>query len=106
MCGSFFDCLKRPCNKANRSARKDRFRMRQEIIQNSRILIIDDQPQNVILLEKILRQAGYVQVKGITDSRTALAAFTEFQPDLVALDLRMPHVDGFSLLKQMRSRIP
>ena len=80
--------------------------MRQEIIQNSRILIIDDQPQNVILLEKILRQGGYVHVKGITDSRMALTAFSEFQPDLVAMDLRMPHVDGFTLMKQMRSRIP
>jgi putative two-component system response regulator len=80
--------------------------MRQEIIHNSRILIIDDQPQNVILLEKILRQAGYVHIKGITDSRTALTTFSEFQPDLVAMDLRMPHVDGFALLKQMRSRIP
>ena len=38
---------------------------------------------------------------GITDSRQALAVFNEFSPDLVAIDLRMPYIDGFSLLKQL-----
>ncbi|HTS76355.1 MAG TPA: HD domain-containing phosphohydrolase [Bryobacteraceae bacterium] len=80
--------------------------MRKEIIQNSRILIIDDRPENVLLLERMLAETGYRFTKGITDSRKALAVFTEFSPDLVAIDLRMPFVDGFSLLKQFRSRIP
>jgi len=80
--------------------------MQKEIIQNSRILIIDDQPENVLLLEKTLGTAGYTQLATLTDSRKALSTFTEFQPDLVVTDLRMPHVDGFSLLKQLRSRVP
>jgi putative two-component system response regulator len=80
--------------------------MQKEIIQNSRILIIDDQAQNVILLEKALRGAGYAHLRTLTDSRMALSAFAEFEPDLVATDLRMPHVDGFALLKQLRSRVP
>jgi putative two-component system response regulator len=80
--------------------------MRKEIIQNSRILIVDDQPANVLLLEQTLRSAGYKNLASITDSRKVLSAFTAFQPDLVALDLRMPYVDGFALLKQLRSRIP
>jgi putative two-component system response regulator len=80
--------------------------MRKDIVQNSRILIIDDKPENVLLLERILTESGYRHLRGITDSREALQTFFDFQPDLVALDLRMPHVDGIDVLKQMRSRIP
>ncbi len=77
-----------------------------EIFQSSRILIIDDRAENVLLLERMLSEAGYQYLRGITDSRQALNTFTDFEPDLVAIDLRMPHVDGFALLKQFRSRIP
>jgi putative two-component system response regulator len=80
--------------------------MRKEIIQNSRILIVDDQPENILLLDRMLTDGGYQHVRGITDSREALAAFTQFNPDLVAIDLRMPYVDGFALLKQFRSLAP
>lgn len=80
--------------------------MQKEIIQNSRVLILDDQAENVLLLERSLRGAGYGHLMTLTDSRRALAVFDEFQPDLVATDLRMPNVDGFSLLKQLRSRVP
>jgi putative two-component system response regulator len=80
--------------------------MKKEIILNSRIFIIDDRAENVQLLERILKKAGYVHVQGITDSRRALGVFSQFKPDLVALDLQMPHVDGFALMKQLRSRIP
>jgi putative two-component system response regulator len=80
--------------------------MQKQIVQNSRILIVDDQHENVTLLDRTLRSAGYTHIASTTDSRQALNLFTEFQPDLVALDLRMPHVDGFALLKQLRSRVP
>jgi putative two-component system response regulator len=80
--------------------------MEKEIIRNSRILIVDDQPENVLLLDRALRTAGYVNLESTTDSRKVLATFADFEPDLVAMDLRMPHLDGFALLKQLRSRIP
>ena len=80
--------------------------MRKKIIQNSRILIIDDRAENILLLERMLKEAGYLHLRSITDSRTALTTFSEFQPDLVAIDLRMPHVDGFALLKMLRERVP
>jgi putative two-component system response regulator len=86
--------------------RKHSRSMQKEIIQNSRVLIVDDQPENVLLLERTLRGAGYIYLASITDSREMLSTFTDFQPDLVAMDLRMPHVDGFALLKQLRSRVP
>jgi putative two-component system response regulator len=80
--------------------------MLKETIRNSRILIIDDQPEIIVLLDNILRQDGYINLKGVTDSRDALTAISEFNPDLVALDLRMPNVDGFALLEQFRSQMP
>lgn len=80
--------------------------MQNQIIAASRILIVDDQESNILLLERTLRGAGYNKVAAITDSRQALQTFCEFQPDLVAIDLRMPHVSGFDLLKQLRSLVP
>jgi len=80
--------------------------MQKEIIWNSRILIVDDQAANVKLLERVLRQKGYQHVNFVTDSREVLPLFTVVQPDLILLDLMMPNIDGFSLLTQLRSRIP
>jgi signal transduction histidine kinase len=79
--------------------------MHKEIIQASRILIIDDQAENVLLLERALHSAGYINLASITDSRETFRTLTQFQPDLVAMDLRMPHLDGFALLRELRSRV-
>src|SRR5712671_4286244 len=77
-----------------------------EIILNSRILIVDDQPANVLLLERILQQAGYQHYSSITDSRQTLDRFRTFQPDLLLLDLMMPQMDGFAVMTQLRGWIP
>ena len=80
--------------------------MQKEIIRGSRILIVDDQPANVLLLERILQQGGYTNLSKTTDPRRVLEFFAVYQPDLIILDLMMPNVDGYSLLTQLRSRIP
>ena len=80
--------------------------MQKQIIQNSHILIVDDQQPNVELLLRILQQQGFEQLHCYTDPRRVLSDFGEINPDLVLLDLRMPHIDGISLFKQLRSRIP
>lgn len=69
-----------------------------------KLLIIDDEPLNVALLEHILAGSGYSRVQSIEDSREATATIESFSPDLVLLDLMMPHVDGFAILEQLRSR--
>ncbi|HJU10843.1 MAG TPA: response regulator, partial [Candidatus Binataceae bacterium] len=76
-----------------------------EAIQQSRILIIDDQPSNIALLEKILHQNGYVQYRSIADSRATIREFQEFQPDLILLDLMMPELDGYAILAELQSLI-
>lgn len=64
-----------------------------------RILVIDDEEANVLLLRNLLEREGYTEVRGLTDSSAALDAYIEFEPDLVLLDLMMPEVDGFQLLE-------
>lgn len=77
-----------------------------ESASNARILVVDDQPANVRLLQRLLGFAGYTQIFSTTDPRDACALFQESDPDLVLLDLRMPHVDGLTLLAELNSRIP
>src|SRR6266481_3258921 len=80
--------------------------VQKEVILKSRILIVDDQPANVLLLERILQKGGYTNLSKSNDPRQLLELFTVYQPDLILLDLMMPQVDGYSLLTQLRSRIP
>ena len=62
-----------------------------------RILIVDDEPANVALLEDILGNQGYTDLKSTTDSRRVSELCRELDPDLILLDLFMPHVDGFAV---------
>src|SRR5256885_16929834 len=55
-----------------------------------KILIVDDEPANVALLEDMLGEQGYTQLKSTTDSRRVLELCDEFDPDLILLDLFMP----------------
>ena len=70
----------------------------------SKILVIDDEPANAELLEAILVDNGYRHVKAISDSRIALEVCRTFEPDLILLDLMMPHVDGFAILEALHSK--
>ncbi len=74
-------------------------------LKSARILIIDDQESNIALLESMLEREGYTDLKSTTDSRQVSALFDQFQPDLILLDLRMPHLDGFAVMEQLRERL-
>jgi putative two-component system response regulator len=79
--------------------------MCQSELQTSKILIVDDEEANVQLLESILRREGFRNLLSATDSRQVLPLFCSFAPDLVLLDLNMPHFDGFEVMKQLHGRI-
>src|SRR5437870_12624203 len=66
-----------------------------------KILIVDDEPANVALLEDMLGEQGYTQLKSTTDSRRVLELCDEFDPDLILLDLFIPHLDGFAVLDSL-----
>jgi len=70
-----------------------------------RILVVDDEQINIQVLERIF-EPGYADLTSTTDSRKAIEIYREFRPDLVLLDLRMPHVDGLQLLEQFSREIP
>ena len=55
----------------------------------AKILIVDDEKRNIILLEDILENEGYTNFKSTLDSRKALNMYKEFSPDLVLLDLNI-----------------
>lgn len=68
-------------------------------ILTRRILAIDDEEANVLLLRNLLQREGYTDVHCLTDSSIALQTYIELEPDLVLLDLMMPEMDGFQLLE-------
>ena len=66
---------------------------------NAKILIVDDEPVNVKLLDNMLRQAEYTSIETTSDSREVVEMYQKFQPDLILLDLKMPHLDGFQVME-------
>ncbi|HEX8310036.1 MAG TPA: response regulator, partial [Chthoniobacteraceae bacterium] len=80
--------------------------MRDRYLTEAKILIVDDEIANVQLLEMLLGQAGFTQLRSTTDSRQVIALYQEFGPDVILLDLSMPHLDGFEILAQLRALIP
>jgi putative two-component system response regulator len=74
-------------------------------ILNATILVVDDNQDNVDLLEMMLQMAGYQNVFTTTDSREVEGLFREHIYDLMLLDLRMPHLDGFQLMDRLSSVI-
>ena len=68
----------------------------------ARIVVVDDQHANVVLLERMLEQWGYTHVIGTTDSSAVVNICSETRPDLIVLDLQMPKPDGFELMEILR----
>jgi DNA-binding response OmpR family regulator len=66
-----------------------------------RVLVVDDDDDIRLLLEELLRGAGYA-VETAQDGRVALRAFHENPADVVVLDLSMPELDGFETLERLR----
>ena len=67
---------------------------------------MDDEPSNIRLLERVLEMFGSAAVRSTTDPRQALALYFEFRPDLVLLDLHMPHLDGYAVIAQLKAAVP
>ncbi len=79
--------------------------MTKDHLSQAKILIVDDEPSNVRLLERILEISGCTSVHGITDSRQAVTEYFDFAPDIVLLDLNMPHFDGFAVMQQLKAAV-
>jgi signal transduction histidine kinase len=80
--------------------------MSDDELTTAKILIVDDEPTNVRLLERLLQATGYRNLESTTDSRRVLELYRAFRPDLILLDLLMPHLDGIAVLEQLNTEIP
>ena len=69
----------------------------------AKILVVDDVPENVRLLDAVLTSQGYVIVSA-TDGRDALELAGSTKPDLVLLDVMMPPPDGYTVCRMLRER--
>jgi diguanylate cyclase (GGDEF)-like protein/PAS domain S-box-containing protein len=67
-----------------------------------RVLVVDDNKANAVLASRILVHAGLSDPHTINDPREVIRWVDEFRPDLVLLDLHMPHIDGYTLLRELR----
>jgi CheY-like chemotaxis protein len=76
-----------------------------EAMQQADVLVVDDNPANLLLLQRVLQMAGLQHVQLCNDSRTALERCATSLPDLLLLDLHMPHPDGFEVMQTLRSRL-
>lgn len=73
-----------------------------EELTHARILLVDDDEDNLILLDGALRRAGARFTAQVSDPFAAVGIYREFRPDIVILDLRMPPLDGFTLMQRFR----
>jgi putative two-component system response regulator len=72
-------------------------------LRGAQVLVVDDEPANVALIEQMLVRNGFTEVRTITDPRRFREVFLDQHPDIVLLDLHMPHVNGIELLRQIRA---
>ena len=66
-------------------------------------MVVDDNLTNVVLLTKLLEAEGYKNVEGVTDSREVVGLYQKEPYDLVLLDIRMPHLDGYQVMDALKA---
>src|SRR5436190_2335306 len=71
-------------------------------ILNAKILVVDDKPANVLLIEGMLRVAGYASVCSTTESQAVCTMHRDNGYDLILLDLQMPGLDGFEVMEGLK----
>jgi DNA-binding response OmpR family regulator len=71
-------------------------------IFSAKICAIDDEPANVLLLDRLLEQVGYKNIVCFTDARLGYEFVTTNEIDLLLLDLQMPRMSGFEILEKLK----
>lgn len=74
--------------------------------KNAKILVVDDRKENIVVLNGLLEMQGYTNIETLTNSLLFVDLFKSFKPDLILLDLMMPYVSGFDIMKTLKDFIP
>ena len=74
------------------------------VMRSARILVVDDEPGMLRAVERVLSEDHHVIATRF--SREALSVANEFHPELAIVDIRMPDLDGFELMAQLKARFP
>lgn len=67
-----------------------------------RVLVVEDNELNLKLFSDLLRAHSHI-TEGVRDGREAVDAARAFRPDLIVMDIQLPHVSGFELIRQIRA---
>ena len=73
-----------------------------ETLKDRKVLIVDDEPDMRMMIERFLRKEGFFRIYAAGDGATALSIFRANKPDIAILDVMLPDGDGFSLLSSIR----
>lgn len=68
-----------------------------------KVLIVDDEPINIQLLEEILEYETGFEGRSVTNGMDALALLDEYNPDIIILDIMMPGIDGYEVCQQIKN---
>lgn len=77
--------------------------MTDESITDQKILIVEDDQDNLHLLELFFETSGFTNVHATSDSRNVEKLVGEIEPALILMDLHMPHVDGLEVLRRIQT---
>lgn len=80
--------------------------MDSQVASNTRILVVDDNADNLMLLKQVLEASGYEPVKTLADPNLAVQTVLDWDPDLVLLDLHMPDLSGYDILDELKLVLP
>lgn len=72
-------------------------------LAKGRVVVVDDSKMSRKILRNILEDAGYAVVEEATDGEEAIAAYMQYKPDIITLDITMPNLDGIGALKEIIS---
>jgi PleD family two-component response regulator len=87
----------------NNSLKKTTYIMIDKDLKNARILIVDDLEANINVIKGLLEIEGYKNVESTTDSRKVMGLMKSFDPELILLDLMMPHLSGFQIMDLIKA---
>lgn len=90
---------------ASTDARGRRAALRERLLAST-ILIVDDEEANLDLLEAVLESEGYTALVRVDDPRTLMNVVAQRPPDVVLLDLHMPHRHGLDVLQELQASLP